>query len=70
MNLPLLHPRLELVDKASLELGKALTPIIKKYNLTYVEVNEILLTAALHWNKYAKRVERHPNDPDKKADEA
>jgi hypothetical protein len=65
-----IHPRLEIVTKAGRELSQAVPPIVKKYNLTYVELNEILLMEALNWNKYAKRAERHPNDPDKRGDEA
>jgi len=65
-----LHPRMFLVEQAKRDVGEALAPIIRKYHLTYVELNEILLCEALNWNKYAKRAERHPNDPDKKGDEA
>lgn len=65
-----IHPRYEIVRQAALDLGEALAPIIKKHHLTYVELNEILLSEALNWNKYAKRAERHPNDPSKKGDEA
>jgi len=64
-----LHPRLKLVSQARLELSGNVLDITERHNLTYVEVNEILLTIALDFNKHAKRAERHPNDPEKKGDE-
>jgi hypothetical protein len=65
-----LHKRYQIVTGAHLELTEFMLKLQEKNDLTYVELNEILLSEALSWNKYAKRQERHPNDPDKKGDEA
>lgn len=65
-----LHKRHAIVTQAHLALADFMIKLIKKHDLTHAELNEILLSEALSWNKYAKRQERHPNDPDKKGDEA
>lgn len=65
-----IHDRYFKVRDAALELSEALMGIIKKHDLTYAEVQSIILEQAQTWNKYAIRAERHPEDPDKKGDEA
>jgi hypothetical protein len=64
-----LHKRHAIVTTAHLEHSDFMIKLVEKHDLTNTEINEILLGEALSWNKYAKRAERHPNDPDKKGDE-
>ena len=69
MSIPI-HTRYEVVTHAHLELTTAVGKIIQERELTYAEVTSILAQEILAWNKYAIRAERHPNDPEKKGDEA
>jgi hypothetical protein len=64
-----IHNRYFIVREAHLALSEATSNIIKRFGLTYAELNGILLEEAQGWNKYAVRLERHPNDPEKKGDE-
>ena len=65
-----IHERYQKVRKAALDLSEKVSEVIKKHDLTYAELNGIILEQAQNWNKYAIRAERHPDDPDKKGDEA
>ncbi len=65
-----LHARTMPVQAASLELRKRLGELIKEHDLTFGEINRILIDAMGEWNKYHVRAERHPEDPEKKGDEA
>jgi hypothetical protein len=58
------------VQKAEIEMKDALIKIIKKHDLTAIEIVRILLFEAGSWSKYALRAERHPRNPNKKGDEA
>lgn len=65
-----IHPRLLKVKEVSAKLGIRVCDLIEEYNLTAIEAVSILLELAQVWNRYALRVERHPDDPTRKADEA
>ncbi len=59
-----------MVTRAHLDLATAMQKIIQERELTHAEVTSILAQELLAWNKYAIRAERHPDDPEKKGDEA
>ena len=65
-----LHPRTRIVDKARLEFDQFLLDLADTHELTYGELFSMLGQAIAHNAKYQIRAERHPNDPDKKGDEA
>jgi hypothetical protein len=65
-----IHPRTPVVEKAELEIGEAVREVVKRHELTFIELQQILATTQLKWLKYALRHERHPDDPDKGGDEA
>jgi hypothetical protein len=65
-----LHPRSNAVTKARLEFDTFLLDLEQKYGLTYGELFSLLGNAIANLAKYQIRGERHPNDPDKKGDEA
>lgn len=58
------------LDALGKEFLKELMLIEEKYELTQGESLKILLESASDMVKYVIRHERHPNDPDKKGDEA
>lgn len=58
------------LDEAGKELLQELKQTEEKYGLTQGETMRFLLDQAMNMNKYLIRHERHPNDPDKKGDEA
>lgn len=65
-----LHIRLQITKKAELELSAAVCDIVEKNGLTMVEAVRMLAKETEHWTVYALRAERHPKNPNKKADEA
>lgn len=65
-----LHPRTRVVDKARLEFDQFLLDLADKHELTYGELFSILGQAIANNAKYQIRTERHPDDSDKKGDEA
>ena len=65
-----LHPRTRVVDKARLEFDQFLLDLADKHELTYGELFSMLGQAIANNAKYQIRAERHPDDPDKKGDEA
>jgi hypothetical protein len=65
-----IHPRYFIVRKAAGELNEAMAKILKTHGLTFGEITSILAEEILIWNKYAIRHERHPDDSEKKGDEA
>ncbi len=65
-----LHPRYQLVQKAGYEITDAVLKLSVKHDLTYVELLQVLTGLVQDSLKYMLRAERHPNDPDKKGDEA
>ena len=68
--LPKLHPRTSVVDSARLEFDQFFLDLEQKHNLTYGEMYHILAVQLLNLTKYHIRCERHPDDPEKKGDEA
>ncbi len=65
-----LHPRTVAVKHAALEIGQMVNTTVKNYELTYGELMRILAQELDSWARYLVRDERHPNEPDKKGDEA
>lgn len=65
-----IHPRYDIVRKAHLKIWEAVSNVAKEHGITYHELVGILLERAQDVTKYGIRSERHPNDPDKKGDEA
>lgn len=65
-----LHPRYFIVQKASSELTGFMLDLIEKHELTHGEIAKLLAEEILTWTKYEIRAERHPEDPEKKGDEA
>lgn len=65
-----LHPRTQLVDRARIDVEEALDKLQNEHDLTYAE----MLTIINHYQavilRFMLRMERHPNKPDKGADEA
>jgi hypothetical protein len=64
-----LHPRTMPVQKARNELDAMVWNWMKAYDVTYVEAVRCLLEVMQTITKYQLREERHPDDPDAKADE-
>lgn len=58
------------LDAVGEEFFRELKMTEEKYELTQGESLKILLNAAANESNYVVRLERHPNDPDKKGDEA
>lgn len=65
-----LHRRTMPVQAAAAELKILHIKFQAEHDLTDIEMTGILIYAAADVNKYALRQERHPDDPDRKADEA
>jgi len=65
-----LHPRTMPVQRAGAELGMFLARWAESNNLTAIEVCVLLTEQLQGWLKYPLRAERHPGNPDQKADEA
>ena len=69
------HPRASLTKALELDLRKAIGEALQKHpDLTEVEIaralHHVLSSEAGAWLNFVLRTERHPNEPDKKADEA
>ena len=62
-----IHPREEITNKAKLEFMKLIGAWMEKYDLTLIEMLQILTGEIQTYLKYALRQERHPKDPDKPA---
>lgn len=65
-----IHKRSQIVTNARLEFDKFLLDLEQKYELTFGEMFSIIGNAIANLAKYQIRHERHPDDPDKKGDEA
>jgi hypothetical protein len=59
-----------IVQEANTEFLKAMVEIEVKYELTYGELVGIAAEYLAGLAKYMRREERHPENPDKKGDEA
>ena len=65
-----LHQRALIVQKARHAFETFLLELETEYQLTYGELFSLLGNAVANLAKYQIRTERHPDDPDKKGDEA
>lgn len=65
-----LHPRTRPADRARSKLHEYVLAFSDEHELTDNEMAGILLYLASRFNTFALRAERHPGDPEKKADEA
>ena len=65
-----IHKRSQIVTNARLEFDQFLFDLEKNYELTFGELFSIVGNAITNLAKYQIRAERHPDDPDKKGDEA
>ena len=65
-----MHPRAKVVSQAQGELDAFLLKLGQKHDLTYGEIFSLLGRAVSENAKWLVRGERHPDDPDKKGDEA
>lgn len=65
-----LHARTQIVEQARSEFVCFLRELQQKYELTFGEMYAILGNKIADLAKYQIRRERHPNDPDKKGDDA
>lgn len=61
---------IEGLDKPGGEILSAVMNLEHKHSLTACESLKNLLEVAARQNMYAIRIERHPDDPEKKGDEA
>ena len=65
-----LHERTMHVQGAGVKIKQAILDAASDLDLTAIELARILQQEAMTWMTYALREERHPDDPEKKADEA
>jgi hypothetical protein len=65
-----LHARTHMVNQAHSEAGLALLEIWKKYDLTWGEIVAFHAAEQQSAARYIIRTERHPDDPEKRGDEA
>lgn len=65
-----IHERTIVVMDARSELTKFMGALEEKYDLTYGEMFSMLADRMSDLAKYLVRAERHPDDPNKKGDEA
>lgn len=64
-----LHPRTLKVQTAMYALETLVWEWVQAHDVTYLEALQALSHVSAQVVKYAIRVERHPDDPDKKGDE-
>lgn len=65
-----LHPRTLKVQQARIDMCTAMVTVAAKHDLTFVETVQAIADGMTKISKDALRQERHPNNPDKGADEA
>ena len=65
-----LHERTLKVNRARAELHNYILDFHQQHDLTDAETSGILIYLASRFNLFILRAERHPDDPEKKADEA
>jgi hypothetical protein len=68
--MPRLHERVEVTERAANDVRNLLLVWLQRNDLTWGEAIRILAYELAHFTKYPIRQERHPDDPEKKADEA
>jgi hypothetical protein len=64
-----IHPKMMIVQKAKAEIGIYLCDYQEKHNLTDIEMLQIINSVSDSTLKFMLRRERHPNNPDKPADQ-
>jgi hypothetical protein len=64
------HPRTHRVAMAKFDIERAVLEIVDREGLTFIELVQALTATIDRASKYALRRERHPEHPDKPADEA
>lgn len=64
-----LHPRTMPVREAEAAISFAITTLQRDWDLTDIEMLRALLEAQQGITKHMLRAERHPDDPERKADE-
>jgi hypothetical protein len=64
-----LHPRTLPVQRAGNAIRSELDRLQQEHDLTDIEMLRILLDHQHNLTKYMLRAERHPEDPERKADE-
>jgi len=64
-----LHPRTMPVQKAEGHFKRYVYEFQVEYNVTDIEMLRILIDTQQSITKYMLRAERHPDNPDQKADE-
>jgi hypothetical protein len=65
-----LHERVAVTQPAEVDLSSRIIDWLDLHDLTYAEAIRILAYELAKLTKYPVRQERHPDDPEKKADEA
>jgi hypothetical protein len=65
-----IHERTQTVQRAGIEMAIACSEIWQKHDLTTAEYVHCLAQLPAQTTKYLLREERHPDDPEKRADEA
>ena len=65
-----LHERTMKVQRARAELHNYILDFTEQHELTDAEMASILIYLTDRFNTFILREERHPGNPDKKADEA
>ena len=65
-----LHERTMKVERARAELHNYILDFTEQHELTDAETAGILIYLTERFNTFILREERHPGNPDKKADEA
>lgn len=65
-----IHKRTLIVEKAQSAFAMFLLELEQKHALTYGEMFSMFGNAIANLAKYQIRGERHPDDPDKKGDDA
>lgn len=64
------HPRLHLVQTAERKLDQLVWDWMSEHDVTYTEAMSCLIQVSQRINMYQLRMERHPDNPDRKAGEA
>lgn len=65
-----LHPRYTIAKAAELQIREAISDAVTEHDITYAELLIILANEQHRWATYLLRTERHPDKPERKADEA
>jgi hypothetical protein len=64
------HPRAATVARACANLNDFVWKWMESYDLTYAEAISVITAQLGELSRFALQVERHPNDPERPADQA